>query len=98
VGKKTNALQRLELVGQVAEQTCFSLLTQNGSLDLQANSKLERDALVSCFSMILDDVHAEDWRALYEGSPETSLANSTVNHNGLGTEVPYHPSDLMEEI
>jgi hypothetical protein len=99
VGKRTNALQRVELVGQVAEQTCFSLLTQNGSLDLQANSKLERDALVSCFSMILDDVHAEDWRALYEeASPETSLANSTVNHNGLGTEVAYHPSDMMEEI
>jgi hypothetical protein len=32
--------------------------------------------------MILDDVHEEDWRALYEASPEPSLANSsTVNAN-----------------
>ena len=61
----------------IPDATCFSLLTQNGSLDLQANSKLERDALVSCFSMILDDVHEEDWRALYEASPGNSLANSS---------------------
>eukprot|EP00538_Stauroneis_constricta_P004720 CAMPEP_0119554512 /NCGR_PEP_ID=MMETSP1352-20130426/6990_1 /TAXON_ID=265584 /ORGANISM="Stauroneis constricta, Strain CCMP1120" /LENGTH=446 /DNA_ID=CAMNT_0007601119 /DNA_START=124 /DNA_END=1464 /DNA_ORIENTATION=+ len=75
VGKKTNALMRHENQ-RVPEQTCLSLLTQNGSLDLQANSKLERDALVSCFSMILDQVHSEDWRALYEASPEPSLASS----------------------
>jgi hypothetical protein len=92
VGKRTNALQRMDGT-KVPETTCFSLLTQNGSLDLQANSKLERDALVSCFSMILDDVHEEDWRALYETSPETSLVNA-----GQGTEVVYHPSDLMVEI
>jgi hypothetical protein len=98
VGKKTNALQRLNMELAPPEQCCFSLLTQNGSLDLQANSKLERDALVSCFSMILDDVHSEDWRALYEASPDTSLANSTVNHNGQGTEVAYQPSDFMVEI
>lgn len=79
VGKKTQALQ---LAKNIPDATCWSLLTQNGSLDLQANSKLERDALVSCFSMILDDVHEEDWRALYEASPEPSLANSsTVNAN-----------------
>lgn len=83
VGKKTNALQRLDDI-KVPDASCFSLLTQNGSLDLQANSKLERDALVSCFSMILDDVHAnEDWRALYEASPDPSLVNSSVG-NGYG--------------
>ena len=73
---------------------CFSLLTQNGSLDLQANSKLERDALVSCFSMILDDVHTEDWRALYEASPEPSTANFSEEQ---GTEVAYQ-SDMIVEI
>ena len=92
VGKKTNALQRMDDV-KVPEVCCLSLLTQNGSLDLQANSKLERDALVSCFSMILDDVHDEDWRALYEASPETSLVGAQ------GTEVMYqNPSDLQVEI
>jgi hypothetical protein len=89
VGKKTNALMRHE--NQVVpDAVCFSLLTQNGSLDLQANSKLERDALVSCFSMILDDVHTQDWRALYEGSPDPSLATED-----LGTEVQYG-SDMVE--
>lgn len=82
VGKKTHALQ---LTRDVPETTCLSLLTQNGSLDLQANSKLERDSLVSCFSMILDDIHEEDWRALYEASPEASLANSsTANQYRFG--------------
>ncbi|KAL3929290.1 MAG: hypothetical protein SGARI_004793 [Bacillariaceae sp.] len=76
VGKKTQALQQTE--GGVPDAACLSLLTQNGSLDLQANSKLERDALVSCFSMILDDIHEEDWRALYEASPEPSLVNSST--------------------
>ena len=86
VGKKTNALMRNETV-KVPDGVCFSLLTQNGSLDLQANSKLERDALVSCFSMILDQVHENvDWRALYESSPAPSQVTST---NNLGTEVTY---------
>ena len=80
VGKKTQALQ---LTKGVPDAACLSLLTQNGSLDLQANSKLERDALVSCFSMILDDVHEEDWRALYEASPEPSLANSSTAYRDI---------------
>ncbi|KAL3917400.1 MAG: hypothetical protein SGILL_004731 [Bacillariaceae sp.] len=80
VGKKTQALQQTT---GVPDATCLSLLTQNGSLDLQANSKLERDALVSCFSMILDDVHEEDWRALYEASPEPSLANSSTPYRDI---------------
>jgi hypothetical protein len=81
VGKKTQALQQTP--DGVPDATCLSLLTQNGSLDLQANSKLERDALVSCFSMILDDVHEEDWRALYEASPEPSLANSSTVYRDI---------------
>ncbi len=87
VGKKTHALA---LAQGVPDTMCLSLLTQNGSLDLQANSKLERDSLVSCFSMILDDIHEEDWRALYEASPEPSIANSSAvfssgGHSLLGT-------------
>ena len=87
VGKKTHALQLTSSSNinsntsnaVVPDTVCMSLLTQNGSLDLQANSKLERDSLVSCFSMILDDIHNEDWRALYEASPEPSLANSNLS-------------------
>ena len=42
---------------------------QVGSLDLQANSKLERDAVVSALSYILDQVHwGTDWRKLHEES------------------------------
>jgi hypothetical protein len=66
VGKKTNALQKPSNVA-IPDIVCFSLLTQNGSLDLQTNSMLERDALVCCFSVLLDKVHQDrDWRALYE--------------------------------
>ena len=91
VGKKTNALKRAEN-RNVPDTVCFSLLTQNGSLDLQANSKLERDSLVSCFSMILDDVHTEDWRALYEESPEPSMVTSG---DETGTEIACR-SDFVE--
>jgi hypothetical protein len=99
VGKKTKALLRPEHSTTVQENTCFSLLTQNGSLDLQANSKLERDSLVACFSMILDDVHSDvDWRALYEASPDPSMAAAaTTTTNEEGTEVAYL-SDLMVEV
>lgn len=110
VGKKTNALQRL---AEIPDPSCFSLLTQNGSLDLQANSKLERDALVSCFSMILDEVHQnENWRELYEASPDPSLANSSVasrhptpatttsaNHAAGSAHKKYpNPSDLLVDV
>jgi hypothetical protein len=100
VGKKTNALQRLDYSNRVPDPTCFSLLTQNGSLDLQANSKLERDALVSCFSLLLDDVHVEDWRALYEASPDPSIVTSTSTTNNQGTEIAYYgqSDDKMVEI
>lgn len=82
VGKKTNALKKQENAS-VPEQVCFSLLTQNGSLDLQANSRLERDALVSAFSMILDEVHTQDWRSLYAESPETSAVMSSCTGSDL---------------
>ena len=61
VGKQTTALRRVENAS-VMEDLCFSLLTKEGSLDLECNSAQERDALVSCFSMVLDEVHASNWR------------------------------------
>lgn len=69
VGKQTTALRRVEN-SAVPEALCFSLLTKEGSLDLEANSPRERDALVSCFSLVLDEVHAQNWRDIYRGSHE----------------------------
>ena len=67
VGKQTTALRRVENAS-VHETLCFSLLTKEGSLDLEANSPRERDALVSCFSLVLDEVHAQNWRDIYRGN------------------------------
>jgi hypothetical protein len=74
VGKQTTALRRVENAG-VPEQLCFSLLTKEGSLDLEANSPRERDALVSCFSLVLDEVHAQNWRDIYRG-PSSDMPSS----------------------
>ncbi|KAL7469327.1 hypothetical protein ACHAXS_009592 [Conticribra weissflogii] len=74
VGKQTAALRRVENA-QVAESLCFSLLTKEGSLDLEANSPRERDALVSCFSLVLDEVHAKNWRDIYRG-PSSDMPSS----------------------
>ena len=74
VGKQTTALRRVENAA-VPEALCFSLLTKEGSLDLEANSPRERDALVSCFSMVLDEVHAQNWRDIYRG-PSSDMPSS----------------------
>jgi len=74
VGKQTTALRRVENAS-VAENLCFSLLTKEGSLDLEANSARERDALVSCFSLVLDEVHAQNWRDIYRG-PSSDMPSS----------------------
>jgi hypothetical protein len=74
VGKQTTALRRVENA-QVSEALCFSLLTKEGSLDLEANSPRERDALVSCFSLVLDEVHAQNWRDIYRG-PSSDMPSS----------------------
>jgi hypothetical protein len=61
-GKQTTALRRVENSG-VPENLCFSLLTKEGSLDLEASSALERDALVTSFSLVLDEIHSQmNWR------------------------------------
>lgn len=74
VGKQTTALRRVEN-SSVSENLCFSLLTKEGSLDLEANSPRERDALVSCFSLVLDEVHAQNWRDIYRG-PSSDMPSS----------------------
>lgn len=82
VGKTTAALQLLS-EEEVSSNLCFSILTKNGSLDLNAGNKLERDALISCFCLILDTIYLDDpegscWRELY--SAESSVASeSTTN-------------------
>ena len=82
VGKKTSALQKTTAL--VPPSACFSLLTQQGSLDLQTNSKLERDAVVSALSYLLDHVHTGgDWRTLYQDS-----ASSTVTTSVTGRDTP----------
>lgn len=63
VGKATTALRRVEN-SAIPENLCLSLLTKDGSLDLEANTAMERDALVNCFSLVLDEVHAS-WRDVY---------------------------------
>lgn len=67
VGKQTTALRRPENAS-VPESLCFSLLTKEGSLDLEAKSPRDRDALVGSFSLILDNVHAQNWRDIYRNS------------------------------
>jgi len=74
VGKQTTALRRVEN-SAVPEALCFSLLTKEGSLDLESNSPRERDALVSCFSSVLDKVHAQNWRDIYRG-PSADMPSS----------------------
>jgi hypothetical protein len=74
VGKQTTALRRVENAA-VNENLCFSLLTKEGSLDLEANSPRERDALVSCFSLVLDEGHAQNGRDIYRG-PSSDMPSS----------------------
>ncbi len=84
VGKQTTALRRSENAS-VPESLCFSLLTKEGSLDLEANSPRERDALVGSFSLVLDDVHAQNWRDIYRASNEMpSSFDEYDEENGVG--------------
>jgi hypothetical protein len=75
VGKNTSALAGKP---SLDPSTCFSLLTSTGSLDLEARSRLERDAIVCCLSRLLDQVHDTDWRQLYRESPEPSTVTSAM--------------------
>ena len=59
----------------LADSVCFLLLINDGSLDLEASSSLERDAFVNCFSLVLDWIHAQNWRDLYR-APSSDLPGS----------------------
>ncbi len=74
VGKATTALRRMENAA-IPENLCLSLLTKEGSLDLEASDSLERDALVNCFSLVLDEVHAQNWRDVYR-APSSDMPSS----------------------
>jgi hypothetical protein len=74
VGKATTALRRVENAS-IPDNLCLSLLTKDGSLDLEASSALERDALVNCFSLVLDEVHAQSWRDVYR-APSSDMPSS----------------------
>lgn len=81
VGKSTTALKQLP-ENEFSSDICFSILTRNGSLDLRTSNKLERDALVSCFCLILDTVYltnpnGKHWRSLYDGVENTNSPSST---------------------
>ena len=88
VGKQTTALRRMENAS-IDESLCFSLLTKEGSLDLESTSMEERDALVSCFSMILDEVHKSmggeqgSWRDLYR-APSSDVPSSFDEYDMQG--------------
>lgn len=82
IGKQTTALRRVENAS-VSDALCFSLLTKEGSLDLEANSPRERDALVQCFSLVLDEVHAQNWRDIYRG-PSSDMPSSFDEGDGNG--------------
>ena len=83
IGKQTTALRRVENAS-VSESLCFSLLTKEGSLDLEANSPRERDALVQCFSLVLDEVHAQNWRDIYRG-PSSDMPSSFDEGDLIGS-------------
>ena len=83
IGKQTTALRRVENAA-VGESLCFSLLTKEGSLDLEANSPRERDALVQCFSLVLDEVHAQNWRDIYRGPSSDMPSSFDEGDGGVG--------------
>lgn len=84
VGKHTDSLLRAT---SVKEGYCFSILTMNGSLDLQAKSQLERDSLVSCLGSMLDEYNGgEDWRASYHNGSDSGasmLSSSLISQDAV---------------
>mmetsp|Transcript_442 Transcript_442/g.667 ORF Transcript_442/g.667 Transcript_442/m.667 type:complete len:329 (+) Transcript_442:176-1162(+) len=79
VGKRTDALKQAT---HVAGHLCFSLLTLEGSLDLQANSQLERDTLVSCIGMKLDELLGGEWRQLAAAGGATPSSAGVSSASG----------------
>ena len=97
IGKQTSALRRVENVG-VNENVCFSLLTKEGSLDLECPKSSTKDALVQCFSMILDEVHGNEqqnnanWRNVYR-APSSDMPSSFDDFDVPESTNPKTPSN-----
>ena len=53
-------------------------------MDLEANSPRERDALVQCFSLVLDEVHAQNWRDIYRGPSSDMPSSFDEGDGGVG--------------
>ena len=51
-GKQTSTFQKHPSMG-AADDLCFSLITDKVTVDLEASSKVERDALVQGFSLVV---------------------------------------------
>jgi hypothetical protein len=94
VGKATAALKLVD----VHNDYCFSILTNGGSLDLQASNKLERDAIVSCMCLILDTVYSHlpperSWRRLNEATNSVSSSSfSNTSESNIDTTVSINSS------
>jgi hypothetical protein len=89
VGKTTSALQLLA-EDAISSDVSFSILTKNGSLDLNAGNKLERDALISCFCLVLDTIHLDNsneksWRALHVQGSSVSQSTEDRSSNYQGS-------------
>ena len=83
IGKQTTALRRVENAS-ISGNLCFSLLTREGSLDLEAKSPGDRDALVNAFSLVLDEVHLCDWRDIEGKAPSMSDMHSFDRDGEIG--------------
>ena len=74
----------------IRKQTTASRRVENTvvgeSLCLEANSPIERDELVQCFSLVLEEVHTQNWRDIYGGpsSDMPSLFNEGSGGVGKG--------------
>jgi len=97
VGKTTSALQLLA-ENEISSEVSFSILTKNGSLDLNAGNKLERDALISCFCLVLDTIHLDNsdgtsWRNLHVqgtiASQSTEDKSSNYQYQGSSSHGYY---------
>lgn len=84
VGKTTAALQMLS-EDNIRSDMCFSILTKNGSLDLNAGNRLERDALISCMCLILDTVYADESNPDAKSWRDLHISDGSVTSRSTGT-------------
>jgi len=93
IGKTTSALKAIPETN-VPQGLCLSILSKQGSLDLNAKTPLERDAIISCICLLLDErcsrKHGKGsqshWRSLYK---------KVVDNTDKGTDVL---SDASESV